>query len=141
MDIRLRRTWFAPDTSGDTSGKYVARSGRVIARGHRLRKGLHLNLPDTWRKLLPPDAQVLNEAEDYELEPDEKQHEEVQSQPPALDERGQADIQLAQAQHAQRLEDEAEEERRDEIRATRQANLAKARAAKQDKQKEKTDNA
>ena len=140
MDIRLRRTWFAPDISGDTSGKYVARNGRVIARGHRLRKGVHLNLPDAWRELIPSDAQVLNEVEDYELGEDEVQHDPVTADTPAPDDRARADIQLAQAQHAQRLEEEAEQERQDEIRTTRQANAAKARQAKQDK-KEKTDNA
>ena len=132
MDIRLRRTWFAPDISGDTSGKYVARNGRVVARGHRLRKGVHLNLPDAWRTRLPSDAQVLNALEDYKLEEDEVQHAPA-GDDDKPDELYAADLQLAQAAHAQRVEDEAEADRKVAVKQQRLANLVKAREAKKEK--------
>lgn len=136
MDVRLRRTWFAPDSSGDISGKYVVK-GRVVARGHRLRRGINRNLPDEWLKRLPSDAQVLKKPEEYELEEDEREHASVSE--PSLantDERTEADLLLAQAEHTTRLELEADADYAAQLKATRQANAQKARDAKVAKKKE-----
>lgn len=138
MDIRLRRMWFAPDISGNTSNKYVSKAGRVIARGHRLRRGVHLNLPDEWRDRLPSDAVVLKEPEDYQLADDERKYEPAVSEAnPAADDRAQADINRTAMEFRHRLEEDAEAEKAVQLREQRIQNLAKAREAK----KEKKDNA
>ncbi len=75
MKIRLKRTWFAPDISGSTSTKYVGKNGRVLARGHRLREGIH-DVPSEWQDKLPSDAIVLEGG--YSLEDDETEYEAVE---------------------------------------------------------------
>ncbi len=132
MDVRLRRNWFAPDISGNTSKKYVSKLGRVIARGHRLRKGVHRGLPDEWFDKLPRDAVVLKEPEDYELEDDEREHEAAKTeQTPELN-----DLARSAAEHAQRVIEEAEADKAAQTLANRQEGAKKAREAK-----EKKDNA
>ena len=134
MKIRLQRTWFAPDISGSTSKKYIGRNGRVLARGHRLRRGIH-EVPDEWEKLLPSDTQILEGG--YKLEDDETEFLPVEGgigsahvlQSPTVAE-------AAVAQLAD-LTQKAEEARQEEIKANRMANLEKARAARKQKQEEK----
>ncbi len=133
MDVRLRRTWFAPDISGNTSDRYVSKLGRVVARGHRLRKGVHRGLPDEWRDKLPKDAVVLKEPEDYDLEDDEREHDEVVSLANRTDDRSKEDLSLAAAEHAQRLLEEAEADKAAQVKEQRIANLTKARKAKKEK--------
>lgn len=141
MKVRLRRTMFAPDISGDTSGKYVHANGRVIARGHRLRKGIHPNLPEEWRDKLPRDAEILDDEVPTELEEDEKEYEDVGGgQTPELDDLKQNDLARQGAEHAQRLIDEAEADKAAQTKANRQAGAARARQAKEDS-KENKDNA
>ena len=141
MKVRLKRTWFAPDISGVTSGKYVAANGRVIARGHRLRKGIHPNLPDAWRKLLPRDAEVLDDEAPVELEEDEREYDDVAGgQTPELDDLKQNDLARNSAEHAERLRQEAEDEKAAQLKVQQVANLAKARQAKANKKANKKEN-
>lgn len=135
MDVRLRRTWFAPDISGNMSDKYVNLQGRVVARGHRLRKGVHRNLPDEWRDKLPSDAVVLKEPEDYKLKEDEREHDPVVSDDSPAG--GDLDLDRTAEEHLHRIQEEAEAERKKQLKEQRLANLARAREAK----KEKKDNA
>ena len=137
MKIRLLRTMFAPDISGNTSKKYVGRNGRVLARGHRLRKGIH-EVPDEWADKLPRDAQILEGP--YELEEDEQEFALVKGgsslvNQPEANAGAVAVIQLAE------LTAKAETDRAEQLKVTRLANLAKARAAKKQKQEEKDANA
>ncbi len=131
MKVRLKRTWFAPDISGVTSGKYVATNGRVIARGHRLRRGIHPNLPEEWRKKLPSDAEILDDAVPVVLEEDEREYGDVTGgQSPELDDLRQNDLARQGAEHAERLRQEAEADKAAQAKEQRQAN-----------KKEKKDNA
>ena len=136
MKVRFRRTFFAPDISGNTSKKYVGRNGRVLARGHRLRKGVH-EVPDEWLLKLPSDAQVLEGP--YELEEDEREFAPAKGGPtlanappdnnPTVEEA--AALSLAQ------ITEKVETDRKEAIRVQRVANMATARDAKALKQKEK----
>jgi hypothetical protein len=135
MKIRLKRTWFAPDISGSTGKKYVGRNGRVLARGHRLRAGVH-DVPSEWQKALPSDAVVLEGG--YTLEEDETEFPAVQGGANPVH-----DVRLDTTQHQSvatlaNVTQEAESRRAAEIKARRQANLAKAREAKQLKKENKT---
>ncbi len=137
MKVRFRRTFFAPDISGNTSKKYVGRNGRVLARGHRLRKGIH-EVPDEWLPLLPSDAQVLEGP--YELEEDEREFAPAKGGPTLVNQLGgPAAVETAAATQLAQITEKAETARKEEIRVQRVANMAKAREAK--KQKEKDANA
>ena len=137
MKVRFRRTFFAPDISGNTSKKYVGRNGRVLARGHRLRKGVH-EVPDEWLPKLPSDAQVLEGP--YELEEDEREFAPAKGGPTLVNQPGGPDaVETAAALSLAQIMEKAETDRKEEIRVQRVANMAKARDAK--KQKEKDANA
>lgn len=139
MKIRLRRGWFAPDISGNTSKKYVGRNGRVLARGHQLRKGVH-EVPDEWEKLLPSDAVILEGA--YTLEDDEREFAPAQGGPSLSNQDlGPAGTQQAAATSLAALTEKAEAAKAEQLKAQRIDNLAKARDAKAQKQKEKSANA
>ena len=135
MKIRLRRGWFAPDISGNTSKKYVGRNGRVLARGHQLRKGVH-EVPDEWLPKLPSDAQVLEGP--YELEDDEREFASVKGGASLVNQPGgPAAVETAAALSLAQITEKAETARKEEIRVQRVANMATARDAKALKQKEK----
>ncbi len=139
MKVRFRRTFFAPDISGNTSKKYVGRNGRVLARGHRLRKGIH-EVPDEWADKLPRDAQVLEGP--YELEEDEREFSPAQGGPTLANQPGgPAAVEAIAALSLAQITEKAETDRKAEITAQRVANMAKARDAKAQKQKEKDANA
>ncbi len=132
MKIRLRRMWFGPDISGVEGDKYVAANGRAVARGHRLRKGVHV-VPDEWRDLLPSDVAILDDAGETELEDDEKEFELAVSRSTPPDELSQSDIISAGLEHTRRIEAEAEETRLAQIKERRQAGAKRAREAKAEK--------
>ena len=138
MKIRLRRGWFAPDISGHTSKKYVGRNGRVLARGHQLRKGVH-EVPDEWEKFLPSGAQILEGP--YQLEDDEREFAPVPGAPSLVNHLEQGLVEQVSALSLAQLTEKAENDRKAEITAQRVANMAKARDAKAQKQKEKDANA
>ena len=142
MKIRLRRGWFAPDISGNTSKKYVGRNGRVLARGHQLRKGVH-EVPDEWLKLLPSDAQVLEGP--YELEEDEREYAPAKGGPSLVNQPRNVMLDTttatAAATQLAQITEKAENDRAAQIKKARVDNLAKARDAKVAKQKEKNANA
>lgn len=138
MKIRLRRMWFGPDISGVTGDKYVAANGRAVARGHRLRKGVHV-VPDEWRKLLPSDAVILDDYAETELEEDEEEFEPAVSRPKPPDELSQSDLVRQGLEHTRQIEEEAEETRLAQIKERRQAAAAKAREAKAAKKEKETD--
>lgn len=130
MRIKLKRTWFAPDTSGHTTTKYVGRNGRPVARGSRLRKGYH-DVPEEWRDLLPSDTVIV--ADDYEEPPEER----PEAPQPTLH-AGAAFVAALQAQSLANVEnDQAEKmeaKRAAQAKTNRQEGAARARAAKQQKQ-------
>ncbi len=137
MKVRFRRTFFAPDISGNTSKKYVGRNGRVLARGHRLRKGVH-EVPDEWLPKLPSDAQVLEGP--YELEEDEREFAPAKGGLTLVNQPGgPAAVETAAALSLAQITEKAETDRKEAIRVQRVANVAKARDVK--KQKEKDANA
>ncbi len=135
MKVRFRRTFFAPDISGNTSKKYVGRNGRVLARGHRLRKGIH-EVPDEWADKLPHDAQVLEGP--YELEDDEREFAPAKGGPTLINQEAPAPL-IAEvaARSLAELTEKAEADRAEQLKTQRQANLAKAREVKAEKHKEK----
>ena len=134
MKVRLQRTWFAPDISGNTSKKYIGRNGRVLARGHRLRRGIH-EVPDEWQDKLPSDAQVLEGG--YKLGDDETEFLPVEGGIPALLQPQSPTAADAAAAQLADLTQKAEQGRQDQIKANRLANLEKARVARKQKQEEK----
>ncbi len=138
MKIRLLRTWFAPDISGNTSKKYIGRNGRVLARGHRLRRGIH-EVPDEWQDQLPSDAQVLEGG--YKLGDDETEFLPVEGGIPALPQPQSPTIADAAAAQLADLTQKAEKTRQEQIAANRLANLKKAQAARKLKKEEKNANA
>ncbi len=133
MKVRFRRTFFAPDISGNTSKKYVGRNGRVLARGHRLRKGIH-EVPDEWLPKLPSDAQVLEGP--YELEEDEREFAPAKGGPTLVNHLEQGLVEQVSALSLAQITEKAETDRKEEIRVQRVANMAKARDAKKQKEKD-----
>ena len=138
MKVRLQRTWFAPDISGNTSKKYIGRNGRVLARGHRLRRGIH-EVPDEWQDKLPSDAQVLEGG--YKLGADETEFLPVEGGIPAVHVLQSPTVADAAAAQLADLTQKAEQARQDQIKANRLANLEKAREVRQLKKEEKDANA
>ncbi len=137
MKIRLKRTWFAPDISGVTSKKYIGRNGRVLARGHRLLKGIH-EVPDEWLPRLPSDAQVLEGG--YKLEDDEMEYAPVEGDGSLANQLGpEAAAATAAVIQLGAITETAEAKRAVETKANRRAGAERARAAK--KLKEENANA
>lgn len=134
MRVKLKRTWFAPDISGHTATTYVGRNGRPVARGHRLRKGIH-EVPSEWRALLPPDAVVLDDDDFGDL--DDMFYDEAMHREPQPDDLVKGDIGHAAAEQMRAIEQQVEEDDKAKLKAQRIANLAKARAAKAEKQENK----
>lgn len=132
MKIRLRRTWFAPDMSGAASNKYIGRNGRPIARGHRLRKGIHV-VPDEWEQKLPSDAQVLEGP--YQLEEDEVEYA-LATTGSTLATDGLKTVEGAALEQLATTTFGAEAKRQAEIKANRQAGAARAREAKKQKEQD-----
>lgn len=138
MKIRLKRTWFAPDISGSTGKKYVGRNGRVLARGHRLRAGIH-DVPSEWQNQLPTDAEVLSGG--YTLEDDETEYLAVEGNANPVH-----DVLAGMPEHQSlaslaTITQKAEDQRSAQIKAQRVANLAKANAARASKKQEKDSHA
>ena len=138
MKIRLKRLWFAPDISGSTGQKYVGRNGRVLARGHRLRAGIH-DVPSEWLNKLPSDAVILEG--EYALEEDETEYAAVEGGANPVHDALKALPEHQALTSLASITQDAEEKRLAEIKAARIANLAKARDARKQKQEEKQSNA
>ncbi len=115
MLILLKRPWFTPDTSGNTSRKYVGKNQRPVARGALLTQGEH-EVPDEWLKLLPSSTKVIEEYSEDDAEEEESIH----------------TTSLAVTSLAA-ITAEAEGDQAAKLKLQRQANLAKARQAKKEK--------
>lgn len=136
MRVKLRRIWFAPDISGATETAYVAKNGRPVLRGHRLRKGIH-EVPDEWRDKLPSDARVLEDEDLGELEDVVYPNAGNAPKGETKADGEHASLASAAANHVLALQVEEEERRQEKLKVTRVANLAKARETKRQNKENK----
>lgn len=117
MLIRIKRPWFTPDTSGNTSRKYVGKNQRPIARGSLLRVGEH-EVSDDWKDILPSDAQVISEYSEDDADEDDFYV---------------GHVQQAQVTSLAAITAQAEGEQAAKLKQQRVDNLKKAREAKKEK--------
>lgn len=113
MLVELKYDWFAPTESNE-------RDVIFKTSGQRYKRGVH-EMPDELRESLPKTAIILNRIPDPIAEP------EPSTNPADYDQ------ERKDADHVIKVAEEAEQA----LKEQRQANMAKARAAKKEKAKQK----